>query len=242
MPKYRKKLNKEQLQVLELLHKFRFGSNDLIAQYFGKKGRAFVHKRLSILLEQGFINKRYDSSYKLRGRPAAYYLTPAGARALMSSREEVAVNIKSIYKDASVSEQFIDTCLEIFAIRNQLKAQYGDELRFFTKTSLNYEDYDYFPKPLPAAYFRLGTGKQFFLEVFREDEPRFVVKRRVAQYVDYYETGEWDDTETDFPIIVFICGSKSLKEYVQKQSVITTKSTSEDITIKVMKLNELELF
>ena len=80
--KHRKKLNAEQLEVLELLHKFRFGSNNLFAQYFDKKDRSFVFKRLSILLEQGLIGKRFEPSYRLQGKPAAYYLTPTGARML----------------------------------------------------------------------------------------------------------------------------------------------------------------
>jgi len=67
--KHRRKLNDEQIEVLELLYKFRFGSNDLIAQYFGKKNRSFVFKRLSILLEQGLIGKRFDSSYRIKGKP-----------------------------------------------------------------------------------------------------------------------------------------------------------------------------
>ena len=242
MPKYRKKLNKEQLQVLEILYKFRFCSNDLVAEYFGKKGRAFVHNRLSILLEQGLIAKRFDSSYRLRGRPAAYYLTPGGARALMNKQEGLEVNIKSIYKDGSVSEKFVDTCLEIFTIRNRLKNQYADKLKFFTRANLNYEDYDYFPKPLPHAYLRLESGKQFFLDVLHEDDPSFVVKRRIGQYIDYCETGEWEETGTDFPIVLLACESKILEERVKKQvDLITSKRLIEEIDIQVIQTGELEL-
>src|SRR5688572_22340841 len=165
--KHRRKLNAEQLEVLELLYKFRFGSNDLFAQYFGKKDRSFVFKRLSILLEQGLIGKRFDSSFRLLGKPAAYYLTPSGARVLQERRGQgkPEINIKAIYKEKTVKDDFVWQCLDIFAAYNRLRAEYGDRLRFFARANLNYEQFDYFPQPLPDAYIRLRLGgkeKQYF--------------------------------------------------------------------------------
>lgn len=213
--KHRRKLNEQQLEVLRLLYKFRFGTNDLFARYFGKKDRSFVYKRLSILLERGLIGKRFDSSYRLQGKPAAYYLTPDGARTLQEARD-VQVNIKAIYKDKTVSEQFVAQSLEVFAIRNQLNSQY-DDLSFFTRTDMNREEYDYFPRPLPTAYVRLkGSDKHFFLDVFHDSEPHFVAKQRMKQYVKYDEDGDWAVTETDLPIVLAVCESSNVTNRVQK--------------------------
>lgn len=216
--KRRRKLNTEQLEVLELLHKFRFGSNDLFAQYFGKKDRSFVFKRLSILLEQGLIGKRFEPSYRLAGKPAAYYLTPAGARVLQEHRgqDKPAINIKAIYKDKTVSEQFVAHSLELFAIYNQLRTQYGDDLLFFTRTAMNREEYDYFPHPLPDAYIRLKqSSKHFFMDIFRDGEPSFVAKRRIKQYIKYDEDGDWAATGTDLPVVLAVCESSKLAKRVQ---------------------------
>lgn len=218
--KRHRKLNTGQLEVLKLLYKFRFGSNDLFAQYFGKKDRSFVYKRLSILLEQGLIAKRFEGSYRLRGKPAAYYLTPAGARKLQEAGSTV-VNIKAIYKDGSTSEQFVDHCLGIFAIRNQFKSQYGDDLKFFTKADLNRREFDYFPQPLPAAYIQLKVGneeKQFFLELFHDAQPLFAVTKRIKQYIDYAEEADWVVTETALPTILIVCASESLAKQMQKRT------------------------
>ncbi|EDK72635.1 hypothetical protein TM7_0208 [candidate division TM7 genomosp. GTL1] len=217
--KRRRKLNAEQLEVLELLYKFRFGSNDLFAQYFGKKDRSFVYKRLSILLEQGLIGKRFDSSYRLLGKPAAYYLTPDGVRSLQGRRDpkKPKINIKAIYKDKTVSEQFVAHSLELFAISNKLKTQYGSDLLFFTKSHMNNEKYDYFPRPLPDAYIRLkSSDKHFFLDVFHDNEPHFVAKRRARQYIKYDEDAEWSVTETDLPVILAVCESPNLAKRTQK--------------------------
>lgn len=221
--KHRKKLNAEQLEVLGLLHKFRFGSNDLIAQYFGKKDRSFVFKRLSILLELGLICKRFDSSYRIQGRPAAYYLTPAGARMLQEQRESKdVINVKAIYKDKTVSEQFVQHSLDLLAIYNRLRTQYGDRLKFFTKANLNREQFDYFPQPLPDAYIRLRLGgdeKQFFLDMYYDDQPFFTAVRKIKHHADYAEEGDWEETGTDLPAILCVCESASLQKRLQKRIV-----------------------
>jgi len=214
--KRRRKLNDEQLEVLRLLHKFRFGTNDLFAQYFGKKDRSFVYKRLSILQERGLVGKRFDTSYRLQGKPAAYYLTPDGARALQEA-DKSDINIKAIYKDRNVSDKFVAHSLELFAIRNQLYTQYDDDLRFFTRANMNREEYDYFPRPLPDVYIRLkSSDKHFFLDIFHDDEPSFVAKRRMKQYVKYDEDGDWAVTETDLPVVLAVCESPNLAKRVQK--------------------------
>lgn len=241
--KTRRKLNAEQLEVLELLYKFRFGSNDLIAQYFGKKSRAFVFKRLSILLEQGFIGKRFDSSYRIKGKPAAYYLLPAGARKLQETRssEDEPVNIKGIYKDKTVSETFIQHSLGIFRVYNQLKTQHGAELAFFTKTDL--ASYEHFPKPLPDAFVSLevkDSTRYFFVEIVEDTQPFFTAVRSVKKYLDHKESGEWAITETDYPIILFICESTSLQKRLQKQiTKMLNASWADDITFATTTKAEL---
>jgi hypothetical protein len=219
-PKYRRPLNSDQVDTLELLYKFRFGSVDLIRRYFSKSSRGLIFSRLNVLEEQGFIAKRFDSSYRIQGKPAAYYLLPAGARKLQETRgpEDEAVNIKGIYKDKTVSELFIQHSLNIFAMYNQLKAHYSDSLDFFTKSDL--ANYEHYPKPLPDAFLSLEAGentKHFFVEVQEDTQPFFTAVRKVKKYIDYKDSGEWAITETDFPAILFICESASLQKRLQKQ-------------------------
>jgi hypothetical protein len=224
-PKYRWQLNTEQLEVLELLFRFRFASSELIAQYFGKKSGVFMHKRLKILQEQGFIGRRFDSNYRIQGKPAAYYLSPEGARKLQPHRESEkkdAINIKSLYKEKSVSESFIEHSLDMFAAYNQLKAFYGDSLRFFTKAELNHERFSYFPRPLPDAFLSLkggGETKRFFLDLFDAAIPAFALNRRIKQYIDYCENGEWDATGSDFPVVLVICETPILQNRIEKRIV-----------------------
>lgn len=234
--KHRRKLNAEQLEVLGLLYKFRFGTNDLFAQYFGKKDRSFVFNRLKILLQQQFIGKRFDPSYRLAGKPAAYYLTPTGARKLEEQGEEI--NIKSIYKDKTVSEQFIRHSLDIFKTYLELREKRA-EIKFFTKAYLGAEAYDYFPKPLPDAFISLNSGsatKRYFLDIFDETTLPFVIKRRVRLYTDYWESGAWDDTGADFPEIIFVCSNSKQQTRVQK---VIEKAFDDEIVAWVLTAPQL---
>jgi protein involved in plasmid replication-relaxation len=231
--KHRRKLNTEQLEVLELLYKFRFSSNDLIAQYFGKKDRSFVFKRLAILLEQGLIGKRFEPNYRLAGKSAAYYLTPTGARVLQERRgqDEPEVNVKVIYKDKTVKDDFVRQCLDIFAAYNRLRAQFGDRLKFFTRANLNHESFDYFPQPLPDAYFRVRLGgdeKQYFLDFYYDNQPFFAAAKKIKKYVDYAEGSAWDDTGTPLPVILVICESPGLQKRLQKRIASTTNGSWSD--------------
>jgi hypothetical protein len=217
-PNHRTKLNTAQIETLRILAKFRFGSNDLLAQYFGKKDRSFIVRRLSLLVDRELIAKRFDSSYRIKGKPAAYYLTPAGARRLQEYQDDK-INVKATYRDEKASEDFIEHCIQVFAIRNRLKVKYGDTVKFFTKADLDQEGFDYFPRPLPDAYISLQTGKTerlFFLEVIDDNQPFFTVVRRIKQYMDYDEGGEWDDTGTSFPTVLFACSSDAVQKRLTK--------------------------
>jgi hypothetical protein len=222
--KHRRKLNAEQITVLELLYKFRFGSNDLIAQFFGKKDRSFVFKRLSILQELDLVGKRFESSYRLRGRPAAYYLLPEGARTIQKYREEGdtdEVNIKAIYKDATVSEKFIDHCFAVFALYMMLGEKYGDDLDFFSKTD-QAASFDNLPKPQPDGYLTFqedDSAKHYFLDILDDDAHLLVdASKKIKRYFDYKQSGNWVlVADEPFPAIIFICNSEAACKKVQKR-------------------------
>lgn len=225
-PKYRRPLNSDQVETLELLYKFRFGSVDLLREYFNKSSRGLIFNRLKVLEDQGLITKRFDSSYRLQGKPAAYYLLPAGARILQASRAgEDTINIKSIYKESTKSEGFIAHSLDIFTAYNRFKASYGEKLDFFTKPDL--AGYEHFPNPLPDAFLSHeadDTTKHFFLEILDDRQPFFTHIRRIQQYIDHKESGEWAMTELAFPVILFVCESASTEKRMQKQLTKSLKN------------------
>ena len=78
----RSALKQGQIDILETLYKYRFGSRQLLADSLGIKSGSNLFEKLNVLMKRGFVARRYDKSYKLRSVPAAYYLTPKGLRKL----------------------------------------------------------------------------------------------------------------------------------------------------------------
>ncbi len=223
-PKYRRPLNDDQIMVLRLLYRFRFASSEYIARYFNKPSSKHIQKRLKILEDQGYIAKLYDKTYKLRGKPAAYYLTPKGARIIRTKTDKHVDDkvIKSLYKNKNVSEDFIQHCLTIFTIYLHFRTLYGDKLLFFTRSQL--VQYDYFPGWMPDAYIRLtlkagGTAeKQFFLDMLDETRPFFVHVRKVRNYLKYSEEGDWEsETNTNLPAVLMICDTQRSEKKLRRQ-------------------------
>ncbi len=242
-PKYRKKLNEEQVAVLNLLYTFRFASNEHIARYQKKPNSKHVQKRLKILEDQEYIAKRYDKSYKLKGKPAAYYLLPKGARALigLDNRDEnEPINIKRIYRDKDVSEGFIQHSLNILGAYLALSTLHGNKLDFFTKSDLKYEQFEFYPQPLPDAHVRIGTkdsDRNFFLDIFEDNQPFFVLIRRIKRYLEYAGSGDWP--EEPLPTILIIVENKSVHKRLRKRIAKELRDSYEEVSFATTRLEYL---
>lgn len=230
-PKYRKQLNTEQVEVLHILYTFRFASSEQVARYQAKPNSKAIQKRLKILEDQELIAKRYDKSYKLQGKPAAYYLTAQGARTLAKFGNrpvDEPINTKITYKSKDTSEGFIEHCKHILDTYLALYAIHGSKLDFFTKSDLNYEQYDYYPQPLPDAHIRVKTSKgdrNFFLDIFEDKDPFFIMVRRIKRYLKYAESGDWEET---IPTVLMVVPNKATHKRLRKRIAYELKESYED--------------
>lgn len=207
--KHRAKLNADQLQILEILSRYRYTTSSQIAQLQGKKSSEFVHKRLNILLNQEYIGRRYDSSFKLLGKPAAYYLTPKGAR-LLNNVLDTNLSVRTLYKDNTRSDGFIDHCINKLGLYLKLTAGDALPVKFFTSFEL--KAFSYMPKPLPDAYLRI-KDKHYFLELYDTSKEFYPNLKNLKKYVAYEESDVWTKTGSDFPIVLVVCqdDKKALK-------------------------------
>lgn len=221
---YRRPLNSEQLDILRLLYRFRFGSSELIAKYVGKTNVKLVQKKLKVLEDQGFVGKHYDKSYRLQGKPAAYYLLPKGARLLKARLPEEKTitdqGIKALYRNKTASAEFIAHCHSIFKIALHCKVLYGDKLKLFTGIQLATQAY--FPAWHPDIYAALQRGtdqannKRFFLDILDGTKPFFVSVRKVRNYLKFSEEGDWPENR-DFPTILTICDTQKNEKKLRRQ-------------------------
>jgi hypothetical protein len=219
------KPTKKQLALLHMIYRFRFVTSELAARYQDVGTKTNMRRRLAILEEQGYISRKYESAYRLRGQHASYCLLPVGMKALKQRPdfEYDAKLLRNIYKDRDASDQFIEHHLTLMQAYCDLKEHYGDRLQFFTKSDL--VKYTHFPQPLPDAYLSLVDGhssKGFFLDVHQESRPFFVTVRRLKRYADYADSGAWEETGEELPKILALCDTATLQKRLQKRVSKTT--------------------
>lgn len=218
-PTHRKALNPHQLNVLYALYRFRFGTANLLAQYQGKVTRQYMNVRLRILCEQGYIGRRYDGSYRLSGKPASYNLLPKGI-AVLKQRPDMfkPTMLRNIRKDAGASDRFASHCINVLEVYCQLNEQYGDGFKFFTRSYLG--GFDSFPQELPDGYILLDKTEgeplsHYMLECFDGTLPDFAMRKRIEQYVDHADSGEWTATPK-YPGILLVCHAPELEKKARK--------------------------
>jgi len=215
MANRRNKLNDKQIQLLQLLYKFRFVTAELVAKHKGIR-RSAVNNAFSILLDQELIARHYDNSYKIQGRGATYYLTPKALRLLRGSYKLNENVFRTLLKNKRLSDGFIDDNLTIMAAYLKLREAYPGIFNIFTVSELG--DFDYFPEPKSSLYLSRkepvnGLPSEYMLDIFR-DNRKFILKKRIDVYIEHYATGDWGEGE--YPTILLVCPDSRSEEYAQK--------------------------
>lgn len=218
-----KSLTKKRLELLLIIFRFRFVTSLDLSNYLGQSVKSGgSQRRLERLLELGYIKKRYNGNYKIQGRAAEYFLSPKAISVLNKAYNNLSsAELHLVYSRVKASDRFVDRSIKVLQIHNKLKFIYGDNLNFVTKPQLNVEDYDYFPYPLPDAFFSLNNKvdyrKYFFLEYFDDNVSIGIHGRKILNYMKYKEDGGWDDTDLEFPTVVIICQSQSMLSRAEKR-------------------------
>ncbi len=239
-PIHHKQLNTKQLDILHLLARFRFGTTALFSQSTGTTSRRYIHERLRILSEQEYIGKRYDSSYKLLGKPAAYHLLPKGIAVLDANDDYGSKLLKLLVKDMNASERFVRHCLNIFQASIQLGTLYGTEkagLQFRTRS--DYAGNELFPQPLPDGYAFTENAKtkervHYFIECFDGTMPESVMRKTITKHVDFYDNDNWT-TDALYPTVLLMCRDERLRVKVDKWvTKAIDDAWSDDVRFKIL--------
>lgn len=194
------KLYENQLLLLQILYKFRFGTNDLIAKYRGLTRRS-INKSMAILLDNDYIVMKFDKTSKFQGVPAVYYLSSKGIKYLKSKFALTDKVVQTLYKNRIVSDQFINHNLAVFKAYLVLRQHYKTRFDIFTKAEL--AKFDQYPEQLPDLFLASKDGgKDYMLDIFLR-EPFFVIKKRIKYYIDH-RNEEWSSSDP-YPSVLLVC-------------------------------------
>lgn len=206
-PKYRRPLNAKQLHVLKLLYKFRFVTTDLLLKHNIAKTNAVIQGRLNVLLDQEYIGRNYDGSYRLQNKHATYYILPKGINILKAQGLDGGV-LHSMYKDRTASQKFIDHSLQVFSVYGHLQRLYPKAFNIYSKSELSQQE---FPKPRPDLY--LNGQQDYFLEYIDSATPFFAIRQMISRYVGHEESGEWGG---EYPTLLLVCETGALEARLLK--------------------------
>lgn len=198
------RLRDTQSRLLIHLYKFRFATVEQLARHRNVSVPS-MFMSIEKLVDRGLAGKRYDTSFKLQGKPARYYLTKAGIRYM---RDNYTVNermLKSYYKNPVVSDDFIDHNVAVFDLYRTLHNTYPGVFDIFTKPET--APYEQFPDKLPDLYLQRVEDSEesenaYILELF-DETPFFAIKRRIQEHIEHFESGGWPDEY--YPTLLLVC-------------------------------------
>ena len=243
--KYRRPLNEQQIKVLHWLYWVRFSTSKQIATHLRKSDHKAIQNKLQILEQQELIGKRYHKSYMLRGRPAEYYLTTNGARQLEKLKPKATNTwaVKSLYKNKTVSEEFLTHCIGVTETALTLKFLYGDKLGIYTKSYM--VQYSNYPTWTPDLYLKLETSAtsqphHYFLDVWDSTKPFFVSVRKIRNYVNFKDSSDWKEDEP-YPVILAICEvDRTQKKLNRQMERILDEQWDDELVFATTTTNKLE--
>lgn len=225
---YRRPLNGQQLKTLHLLYWYRFCTSKQLARLLDKSSHKAIQNKLQILEEQGLIGKRYDKSYKLAGRAAEYFITPKGARELEKLKPGT-INqwaTKSLYKNKTVSDDFLRHCIAVTETSQRLREIYGDSSKLRRLSKSYMAQYSHYPTWTPDLHLEIPgsdeiPAKHYFLDVWDDTKPFFVSVRKTRNYVNFKDSGgkdgsEWQENE-QYPVILAICQHEQTQKKLNRQ-------------------------
>jgi hypothetical protein len=199
---FRSSLSSNQVRLLKVLYKFRYGSTDLVSEFLGKD-RSTIYESFCLLHKQGYIHKFYDSSYRLRQRPAIYTLAAKGIKYLRDNTDLDQTTLRNFYKNKTMRDEHIDHCLTVFAIALKLKAFIGKQFDLFTKYELNRE---VFINPLPELYLQAKSEQKpdYVLDIFTPGTYSWLLRKRIRQHQEAA-----DESEYRYPNVLLMAQNES---------------------------------
>lgn len=240
----------KQLQILLLLYRFRFLDRIQIQQFLNHKNHRRIIAWLNDLTDKNIIGKQYSRKFK-ENKPATYHLATKSRKILLEQPNTSEKLLKRVYRDKTRSKRLINHCLLVANIYFYLEKQIQtnkNTLHFFTKTDLS--NHYYLPYNRPDAYIAIKSEnqtKRYFLEIIDEGTPRFMLRSKIAQYVEYLDEGTWQDkTGHPDPALLLVCPNETIKSFLYKHIAqvleeevedeinfyLTTKETIEDSQLK----------
>ena len=193
----------------------------------GHKDYKRINVWLSDLRANHYVERIYSTDFLEKSKPSIYYLGLNGIRWLKVNQDHPIAELRKRYREASRSPGFIDQCMLLadccIAMNKQNEDDSGkSRVHYLYATQADYTDSDNgyhflseseLIRPLLCYEKTVETKEDviaatYLLEIIESTMPRYRVRKRLKNYIQYLEDGEWqDETDEDEPnpTALFVC-------------------------------------
>lgn len=210
-------ISRKQLEIVELLYRFRFLNRYQIQQFLNHKKISRVNIWLKNLYDRKIISRIYSKKFGGNTASAIYYLKAKSKNYLEDQLKRDNKFLKRVYGEKNRSLKFVNHCLlsaDFYLVLK--KSHLPEDIFFYTKIDLL--NHDYLPDKHPDAYVAIKEKKdikRYFFEIIDEGTPRFAIRAKIKQYLEYFDSQIWQETtKHPFPKILILCPNETIKKYL----------------------------
>lgn len=254
-------ITKKQQEILHLLYTYRFLNRIQIQALLNHKDKRRISAWLKDVRQKQYVQWIYDSKdLATKTKPAIYYIGLNGVRWLKQQTylgedgQEyylyLPTEVHKRYKEATRQPDFIARCLLIADCAIVLAAKSINRTHYTSLTAADYNDpnsdYSFLTELHPHACFIRQTPRTttvYLLEVFDPTTPRYMIKKRINDYITYLENDEWQDATADdtTPIVLLVCPTTAELIYVKRRIHRLREETDEESYLRVTTTQNLKL-
>ncbi len=250
------KITKKQQEIVELLYAYRFLNRIQIQALLHHKNRKTINVWLSDLRDKQYIEWIYSTDFTEKIKPAVYFMGINGVRYLRSIDKYPLNEVRKRYKESGRSPGFISRSIFLAGICITLARESDEDVSYVAETQAQYG--------LPAAKFSFmndiaelqpdicyrklaGTATSTYLvELLDATLPRYRVKRKMKQYVEYldFNVDDWQRISggQERPTVLLICPNVTELLFAKRRTrkLLENVPNSQEIHIKFATLEAIQ--
>lgn len=246
----------KQKEIIKLHYQYRFINTKQIQNFLKHKDKKTINIWLKDLREKHYLEWDYSTKFGENTKPAIYHTGINGIRFLKTLDDYSTGIIQNLYRDGKREESFKQKCILVAdACLNLIKkstnttdatfsfetaSDYANEssrFHFLTETEV---------EPSLCFIKQKSSKKTYYLvNVFDINLPNYRIRKELRNYYDFYQSSEWEENiSKTFPIILFVCPTKSVLIYAKRytKKLFEENQNPEDLHIRFATADEVKEF
>lgn len=244
----------KQQEIIKLHYQYRFINTKQIQSFLKHKDKKTINIWLKDLREKHYLEWDYSTKFGENTKPAIYHAGINGIRFLKAQDDYSMAVIQKLYRDGKREEQFIQSCILIAGTCLNLirKSTNTSDATFSFETASDYAKensrFNFLTETAvePSLCFikQKNSKKTYYLvNVFDATLPTYRIRKKLKNYYDFYQSGEWENNITKiFPIILLIYSTKSVLIYAKRitQKLLEENQNPKDLHVRFATVDEVK--